>query len=158
MQHIGQNSSFGRLGRCQRHISESWGELVEMTNHKFESDFETIEVQHKRLSEIIKKMYDSIVRGDEQNALAEVFDELICFMIYHFDTEEALFGAYDYPDYESHKKEHNELCRQILELQEQFNMKIVTITFEVMDFLTNWLEEHTAVTDSKFEEYMRLKR
>lgn len=130
---------------------------MEKVNHKYESDLKTIEIQHKQLTEIIKKMYDSIVRGDEQNALADILDELIGFVIYHFDTEEALFIAYDYPDHESHKKEHNELCRQVLELQEQFKLKVVTITFEVMDFLTHWLEDHSAVTDTKFEDYMKSK-
>lgn len=125
--------------------------------NKYKVDVEIIDEQHEHLFEIVNTMYDSIVRGDEQNALEEILSELINYTVYHFETEEKLFKEYGYPEYEEHKAQHDELCKQVVELQEQFKLKVVTITFEVMDFLSGWLQEHTTQSDLKFADYMRSK-
>lgn len=124
---------------------------------KYKVNVEIIDEQHERLFEIVNAMYDSIVRGEEQNALAEVLEELIAYTVYHFETEEKLFKEYSYPDYELHKGQHDDLTKQVLELQEQFELKVVSITFEVMDFLSDWLKKHTTESDLKFAEHMMLK-
>lgn len=123
--------------------------------NKYKVNVEIIDQQHEHLFEIVNNMYNSIVKGEEQNALADVLSELIAYTVYHFETEENLFKEYGYPDYLEHKKQHDDLCKQVLELQEQFQLKVVTITFEVMDFLSAWLQEHTTNSDLKFADYLR---
>lgn len=125
--------------------------------NKYMVNVEVIDQQHERLFEIVNAMYDSIVRGDEQNALADVLDELIAYTVYHFETEEKLFKEYEYPAYSIHKDQHDDLTKQVLELQEQFDLKVVSITFEVMDFLSDWLKKHTTESDLQFSDYMRSK-
>lgn len=114
-----------------------------------------IDEQHEQLFVLVNVLYDSIVEGAEQNSLGDILDKLISYTVYHFETEEALFKTYDYPLYEEHKHEHDELTRQVLDLQEQFNNKVVTITYEVMDFVSNWLKEHTTGSDLKFATFMK---
>jgi hemerythrin len=125
--------------------------------NKYKVNVEIIDEQHEHLFEIVNNMYDSIVRGDEQNALEEILSELIDYTVYHFETEEKLFKDYGYPEYDEHKNQHDDLCKQALELQEQFKLKVVTITFEVMDFLRGWLQDHTTSSDLKFADFMRTK-
>lgn len=125
--------------------------------NKYKVNVEVIDQQHEHLFEIVNNMYNSIVKGEEQNALADVLSELIAYTVYHFETEENLFKEYGYPDYLEHKKQHDDLCKQVLELQEQFQLKVVTITFEVMDFLSAWLQEHTTNSDLRFADYLRSK-
>lgn len=124
---------------------------------KYKVDVKIIDEQHEHLFEIVNTMYDSIVRGDEQNALEEILSELIDYTVYHFQTEEELFKEFGYPDYDEHKIQHDNLCKEVLELQEQFQLKVVTISFEVMNFLSGWLQDHTTTSDLKFADFMRSK-
>lgn len=100
-------------------------------------------------------LYDSVVRGDEQHALGHILDELIDYTAYHFDTEEKLFETHGYPKLEEHKREHTELTKQVLDLQEKFYNKEVTITYEVLDFLNEWLKRHTTESDLEFANFQR---
>lgn len=124
---------------------------------QYEVGISKIDEQHEHLFDLVNMLYDSIVEGQEQNALGEVLNELISYTVYHFETEEKLFQEYEYPQVAEHKAEHDELTKQVLELREQFELKVVTITFEVMDFLSDWLKKHTTESDLKFADFLRAK-
>lgn len=124
-------------------------------SEKYKVDLPIVDQQHEHLFELVNLLYDSVVRGDEQHALGTILDELINYTSYHFDTEEKLFAEHHYPKIEDHKKEHTDLTKQVLELQEKFNNKEVTITYEVLDFLNDWLKKHTTESDLEFAEYQR---
>ena len=68
-----------------------------------------------------------------------------------------MFETFQYPHAESHRKEHNDLTRAVIELQEQFKEGSATISFEVLDFLRNWLIDHTLGSDQKFGPYFNQK-
>lgn len=114
-----------------------------------------VDEQHERLFDLVNELYDSVVRGDEQYALGNILDELINYTVYHFDTEEKMFESYHYPKLEEHKKEHVDLTKQVLSLQEKFYNKEVTITYDVLDFLNEWLKAHTTESDLEFANYQR---
>lgn len=107
------------------------------------------------LSEALRLYRDAeFSQGAERNALARVFGELIDYTVYHFQTEERLFTELSYPDATSHKKEHDELTAQALALQGQFEVGDLVISFELLDFLYDWLMNHTSDTDLKFKEFL----
>lgn len=66
-----------------------------------------------------------------------------------------MFESYHYPKLEEHKKEHVDLTKQVLGLQEKFYNKEVTITYDVLDFLNEWLMAHTTESDLEFANYQR---
>jgi len=124
---------------------------------KYKVNVKVIDEQHEKLFDIVNLMYESIVHGDEQNAIGEILESLISYTVYHFETEEKLFKEYEYPKYDEHKAQHDDLTKQVLDLQEQFDQKVVTITFDVMDFLSEWLKKHTTESDLEFSEFYRSK-
>jgi len=124
---------------------------------KYKVNVKVIDEQHEKLFDIVNLMYESIVHGDEQNAIGEILESLISYTVYHFETEEKLFKEYEYPKYDEHKAQHDDLTKQVLDLQEQFDQKVVTITFDVMDFLSDWLKKHTTESDLEFSEFYRSK-
>jgi hemerythrin len=113
-----------------------------------------IDVQHKRLFDIVNELHAAVTAGAERSALAHVFNELIDYTIYHFRTEEGYFAALAYPDAPAHKKEHDDLTAQVLALQSQFVEGDLVISFELLDFLYDWLMNHTSDSDLKFKKFL----
>lgn len=113
-----------------------------------------IDVQHRKLFAILNELHASVTAGTERGALAHVFNELIDYTVEHFQTEERYFVDLSYPDAAAHKKEHDELTEQVLKLQAQFAEGDLVISFELLDFLYDWLMKHTSDTDLKFRRFL----
>ena len=85
---------------------------------EFELGIPSIDEQHKSLLDIgnrISKLLMEHEDGDDNyEEIFSVIEELKTYTIYHFDSEEELFVTYDYPDYENHKKEHDDFIEYIV--------------------------------------------
>lgn len=113
-----------------------------------------IDAQHMKLFDILNEIHVLVTEGSERGALAKVFNELIDYTIYHFQTEERCFAELAYPDARVHKKEHDELTAQVVALQSQFVEGDLVISFELLDFLYDWLMKHTSDSDIKFRKFL----
>jgi len=114
-----------------------------------------IDEQHRNLFEILNTMHAATVEGQEQSAIVKIFDDLIIYTVEHFDTEEKYMHEHKYSNYEDHKKEHDDLTAQAVELQVQFKDGSATVTFELLDFLNGWLNDHTMGTDRDMGDFLR---
>jgi hemerythrin len=110
---------------------------------------EEVDEQHKRLFGILNRLHESVVKGKEQGELFAILDELIEYTVYHFQTEEKLFKEHGYPKYEEHKAEHDKLTNTAVDLQAQLREGSATISFELLDFLHDWLVDHTLDIDKE---------
>jgi hemerythrin len=113
-----------------------------------------IDAQHRKLFDIVNELHASVTAGAERSALARIFNELIDYTIYHFKTEEGYFSVLAYPDSAAHKKEHDDLTEQAVKLQSQFSEGDLVISFELLDFLYDWLMKHTSDSDIKFKKFL----
>ena len=113
-----------------------------------------IDAQHKKLFDIVNELHASVTVGAERSTLANIFNELIDYTIYHFQTEERYFVDLAYPDAQAHKKEHDDLTEQVVKLQSQFAEGDLVISFELLDFLYDWLMKHTSDSDIKFRRFL----
>jgi len=120
-----------------------WGE-------KYLTGIQEVDDQHHGLFDLVNQLYQAVANGDEQQTVGKILDELIDYTVLHFQTEERLFVEYKYPKLEEHKQQHDDLTRQVLDLQEQFQEKSITISFDVLDFLHDWLKDHTTGSDLEF--------
>ncbi len=80
------------------------------------------------------------VPANERNALVKVFKGLIDYTIEHFQTEERYFEELSYPETNAHKKEQAEGA--------------LVISFELLDFLYDWLMKHTSESEVKFRIFL----
>ena len=129
--------------------------FITWSDEKFSLKIPLVDAQHKCLVDLVNRMYDAVVAGMERSALEQILEELIDYTVYHFRTEEELFTLYRYPQFSLHKRQHDELTKQVSEFQNQFIEGSATISFEVMDFLHQWLVRHMAGSDRDFLYYMQ---
>ncbi len=121
-----------------------------------------IDGQHMKMVDMINNFYDEIHRiytGESKATLNELRSELIQNMIdyarVHFRTEEEYFEEYNYPDYEEHKKEHDEFTAKVVDLKERFDKGRLILSTEITDFLKDWVIKHIKETDQKYSEFLR---
>lgn len=116
-----------------------------------------IDAQHKKLVELINLLHDSMREGKGKDVMGKILNDLTDYTVYHFSTEEKLFEKYAYPESSRHKKEHENLTKQVLEIKGKFAEGKAVITMEVMNFLKDWLNNHIMQVDKKYSAFLNAK-
>lgn len=111
-----------------------------------------IDSQHKKLVEMINELHDAMKAGEAKEALGKIVSGLLAYTTTHFQTEERYFDQFGYSDTAAHKKEHAEFARKVSEFKEGLNSGRLSVTIEVMQFLSNWLKNHIKGTDQTYVE------
>lgn len=106
--------------------------------------------QHKKLVDMVNQLFDAMKTGKGNQVMGDILKQLIAYTQTHFAAEERLMKQYGYPDFEAHKKEHNALVMQVLDLQKQFQEGKAVLTQSVMTFLRDWLSKHIQGDDKKY--------
>ena len=116
-----------------------------------------IDNQHKQLVNLINLLHDSMKSGKGKDVMGKVLNDLTDYTVYHFGTEERLFQKYRYIEYPQHKKEHDDLTKQVLDVKSKFLAGQTTVTIEVMNFLKDWLNNHIKHSDKKYSAFLNSK-
>lgn len=128
---------------------------------EYSVNIERIDAQHKHLVSLLKRLHEAIAEDSKyrvkHDAVGDILGELIDYTKYHFSTEESLLRAYQYPHYENHRKQHNDLKEQVYQLQEDFILGSATVSYEMLTFLNEWVENHILGSDKQFSDFLNAK-
>jgi hemerythrin len=116
-----------------------------------------IDEEHKGLLSLINELYDAIGDQRGRQILGKALDELVNYTKVHFADEEELFRIAGYPQAAEHKRQHEYLTKQVLQIQERYNSGAPALTLEVMTLLKDWLFDHILVSDIKYGTYLNAK-
>lgn len=124
------------------------GEFIKWTD-EYSVGLNEIDNQHKKLLDIINKLYAAFVNKDEESILEEILNDMAEYTDYHFKVEERYFMQFNYPDMNEHLKKHKIYIDKIKGFKEDFE-KNKKITYSVMNFLRNWIVEHIQGADPDY--------
>lgn len=114
--------------------------------------------EHKKLVDLINQLFDAVQAGRGREALGKVLDDLIDYTKTHFANEEHFLKKFGYPDLESHKREHDALTKQVVDIQRKYHAGATAmLSMEVMSFLKNWLVKHIQATDKEYSAFLQAK-
>ena len=116
-----------------------------------------IDQQHKKLITMINELNDAMKVGKGKDALGAIVNNLIVYTMTHFKTEEKYFAQFGYPDTDQHKKEHEAFVKKVSDFKDGFENRKISLTIEVMDFLSDWLKNHIMGTDKKYSQFFNEK-
>jgi len=108
-----------------------------------------IDEQHKHFVGILNKLYEA-VQGGKEEKLPEIIDELVSYAKVHFATEEKYFDEFDFEGSAEHKEEHKKLTARVGEFLARKNEDPLKVSYELLDFLEDWLVHHLAELDKKY--------
>jgi hemerythrin len=112
---------------------------------------EVLDDDHKKLVGMVNELHDKMKAGHGKEALGKVLDELVNYTKFHFEREERFFAKTGYPAAFAHKQQHDDLTKQVLDVQTKYKGgAVATLSLDVMDFLRNWLVNHIQGSDQKY--------
>jgi hemerythrin-like metal-binding protein len=109
-----------------------------------------IDNQHRMLIGYLNEMYKSFIDHEHKEKVGPIIEKLKEYAQYHFDTEEKYFAKFGYDGAENHIGEHDQFRLKVQEFVEKEMKYRNALTYEVMNFLRNWLYNHIMVTDKKY--------
>ncbi len=122
--------------------------LIEWTDEF--SICEPIDSQHKKIIDLINKLYDAFVNAKAKEVVSEIISELIAYADYHFRTEEQMFEKYNYSLKHEHIREHDYLRTKVNEFVRRYDQGDDFLMYDLMNFMRDWLRDHILLTDKKY--------
>jgi hemerythrin len=106
--------------------------------------------QHQRLIDLINKLHAAMVQGKGAELLRPLLDEVLQYTVTHFDAEEKYMQQVKYPDFATHRAEHEQLKRKARELVSSLENGSARLSVPTMNFLRDWLTNHIQRVDRKY--------
>ena len=114
-----------------------------------------IDLQHRRLAELINVLGEDLKNGRDDARLAESLEDLVSFATLHFETEERLLSTYGVPNAAAHAEEHRRLLDDVRSMAVTIDSSSMMLT---MRYLQEWLLRHISVTDRAMVKELRARR
>lgn len=116
---------------------------------------------HKRLIAIINELHCSIQAARAKGAIDKEEIEIVLhrlqnYIRYHCDREELFMAKTEYPELDSHRKEHRRLEARIADMAERFRDSTnPEHAAEIMQFIFDWVTNHIFVYDRQYSSHLR---
>lgn len=120
---------------------------------KYSVGIDQIDQQHKQLFDTINNLHDAMKVGKGKEQVKETIAFLKNYVIEHFKTEENLMKQFGYLRYSSQKKEHDDFVNYIKDFETKYNQGSLSLTLEVMNFLSNWMKQHILQEDFAYKNF-----
>lgn len=111
---------------------------------------EELDNHHKKLCDILNRLYENCLVNAQPDCLAAVIDELVSYSNYHFTAEEKYMREIGYKGIDKQIIEHADFKQRALQLQRNLNNNDFELTKKLSAFLRNWFLHHIVEEDKKF--------
>ncbi|WP_415712785.1 bacteriohemerythrin [Maridesulfovibrio sp.] len=132
----------------------SGDELVTWSDRDFSVNIKAIDVQHKKLVNMINGLHKAMRDRASDAVMKRLVEELKNYTVDHFSTEEKLFDRFGYPQSPEHKELHVNFVNQVLDFESALISGKAKVTMDVMKFLKDWLVQHIQGEDRKYSPFL----
>jgi len=124
----------------------------------FNTGIDLIDKDHQVLLALLNRLYQSLNNDDSLETQDLIIQELADYTFYHFDNEEAIMEACDYPHLKNHQQVHTLLKRYASEKIDSLKNKTDKAQSEdLLQFLKNWLLDHILGMDKDITPFAKGK-
>lgn len=118
-----------------------------------------IDNDHKRLIDLCNRLHFMTLAGDDDQAVADVFDELLTYVRVHFAREEAMMRRLGYPGLKDHQSCHREFASRLRGFIADFDAGPDMFDMAAFyDFVSDWLLVHVLDEDMKLIPFLQTVR
>lgn len=117
----------------------------------FATGIEAIDVQHRKLVDLLNNLAGHLAYGSDELTLLQVFDELADYAVHHFETEEAIWNKHLGRDElaVAHRQTHQSFVAEVVRLRGTAGILSDDEAIEqLVSFLTHWLAFHILEDDT----------
>ena len=116
-----------------------------------------IDEDHRKLVKLINKFQTAVFYHTGRRYEEEALNELVDYTKTHFAREEHLMRKHHYPEFEPHKKQHEEMIEEVEKFIARHRQEGHKSLAAVANFLRDWLINHINGTDKKYSAHLRSK-
>jgi len=123
---------------------------------KYATGIELIDEQHHQLVDLTNELYRACLSGGDERltVFKDAMSRMVEYVRFHFTAELKLLDAIKYPDYNNHKKMHNDLVAEILEASKKYHDGKVFVPNKFVRTLRDWVFGHIALYDKIYSAYV----
>jgi len=120
---------------------------------------EHIDAQHHQLFDLVNTLVSSCADGSAAEKVRNTLDFLVNYTVQHFNDEEALQIECNYPDFEAHKKLHDDFKITVIDLVNRFaeGGSSFNLSNEIKTTVVHWLVNHILSEDKRIGDHIQGK-
>ncbi|MEA1050108.1 bacteriohemerythrin [Lamprobacter modestohalophilus] len=118
---------------------------------------DSIDAEHKKLIAMINALHDAMRQQRSKAVQQRVINGLVSYTRIHFVNEERFFDQHGYPNAPAHKQEHAKFIFKVKAFQDDFERGKLTLSLDIMNFLSDWLSDHIKGSDQRYSDYLAAK-
>jgi hemerythrin len=114
-----------------------------------------VDAQHKDLIDLTNELYQACMYGDDVLGIMfkEVMSRMVEYVRLHFTTEMGILTKIKFPNIVEHKKQHDELVKNILNAAKEYEAGKKYAANNFARVLKEWILSHIAIYDKEFALY-----
>jgi diguanylate cyclase (GGDEF)-like protein/hemerythrin-like metal-binding protein/PAS domain S-box-containing protein len=112
--------------------------------HSLKVGVPLIDEQHQILANMLNQLNISLANFLPQAVVLQQLDEIIAYVVFHFDTEEQLMAESNYLETDNHRRAHEHLVSEMKYLKARFSQGG---ELSVLQSLKDWLVKHINAAD-----------
>src|SRR5664279_3427298 len=114
-----------------------------------------IDSDHHKLISMVNALFESMAKGQANDVISKVLNNLIIYTGEHFGREEAEMHRIQYVGMVTHTAEHTKLIKQVSDLKASLDAGKKINVVSVSSFLSDWLRNHIMTVDKKLAAALR---
>jgi len=119
---------------------------------KYETGIGVIDTQHRQLVNLANELYGAcLTKGDHvEDAFRVAMKRMVDYVRFHFDAENKLLAAINYPEATNHKKMHDTLVKNIIDASKEYSEGKKFVPNNFVRTLVDWVFSHIAFYDKQY--------
>lgn len=125
----------------------TWNENLSVGVHALDD-------QHTVLVETLNDLHAAMMKGQARTITGKLLHSLVDYTRDHFAAEEKMMAATGYPELPQHRIKHQDLTKQVEEFVGRYEKGDITLSVNLLNFLSDWLTKHIQGDDQKYGPWM----
>lgn len=131
---------------------------MSMWKPKYSVQIKQLDDQHNEFFKILEE-FSVASKNKDVLDIDYTIIKLEVYAMYHFTCEEHYMAKFGYPDFENHKREHDEYRKEVKSLKDNLDVDKISVTDRALKFLEEWWVNHILKIDKQYGPFLseRLK-
>ena len=125
-------------------------------DERYATGVEKFDNQHKELFKLTNDLYRACLSGDAATNVVfkDSLHRMVDYVRFHFNDELGILKKINYPEFNEHKRQHDELVKKVLEAVKNYDEGKRFVANNFVRDLKDWIFEHIGHTDKKYAIYI----
>lgn len=116
---------------------------------EFSVGVEAVDFEHREMIDLINRLYEEMEGKKDADSIERFLGDIHATISAHFALEERMMRRANYPEYEAHKNDHEDLLDQVRDLMDIFVASPEKGVLLLQKQMSVWFESHFSTFDAR---------